>query len=105
MAARLGFSVAIHANPDLLIVDEVLTVGDAEFQKKCYEKIEELCKSGTTLILVSHNLTDVSRICDRAVWLNEGSVQSDGQSQDTIKKYLTNLNQHELSGHKLENYV
>lgn len=105
MAARLGFSVAIHANPDLLIVDEVLTVGDAEFQKKCYEKIEELCKSGTTLILVSHNLTDVSRICDRAVWLNEGSVQTDGQSQDTIKKYLTNLNQHELSGHKLENYV
>jgi ABC-type polysaccharide/polyol phosphate transport system ATPase subunit len=105
MAARLGFSVAIHANPDLLIVDEVLTVGDAEFQRKCYEKIEELCKAGTTLILVSHNLNDVSRICERAVWLNDGTIQTDGQSHDTIKKYLVSLNQAELTEQKLENYV
>jgi len=105
MIARLAFSIAIHANPDLLIVDEVLAVGDAEFQKKCYDKIEEICKSGTTLILVSHNLNDISRVCERAIWINEGSIQFDGRAQDTIKKYLNSLNQFELLEYKLENYV
>lgn len=97
MISRLGFSVAIHASPDLLIVDEVLVVGDTEFQKKCFDKIENVCRSGTTLILVSHNLKDISKICNRAIWLNEGSIQFDGNSPDTINNYLTSLNQVEYN--------
>jgi len=105
MVARLGFSIAIHANPDLLIVDEVLVVGDAEFQRKCFNKIEEVCKSGTTLILVTHNLNDISKICDRAIWINDGYIQSDGDIPGTVRKYFNSLNQFELSEYKLENYA
>jgi len=105
MVARLGFSIAIHANPDLLIVDEVLVVGDAEFQRKCFNKIEEVCKSGTTLILVTHNLNDISKICDRAIWINDGYIQSDGDVPGTVRKYFNSLNQFELSEYKLENYA
>jgi ABC-type polysaccharide/polyol phosphate transport system ATPase subunit len=105
MVSRLGFSVAIHANPDLLIVDEVLVVGDTEFQKKCFDKIEEVCKSGTTLILVSHNLSDITKVCERAIWLNEGSIQFDGKSSDAVKSYLNSLNQSELIEYKMENYA
>jgi len=105
MVSRLGFSVAIHANPDLLIVDEVLVVGDTEFQKKCFDRIEEVCKSGTTLILVSHNLSDITKVCERAIWLNEGSIQFDGKSSDAVKSYLNSLNQSELIEYKMENYA
>ncbi len=105
MVSRLGFSVAIHANPDLLIVDEVLVVGDTEFQKKCFAKIEEVCKAGTTLILVSHNLSDITKVCERAIWLNEGSIKFDGKSTEAIKNYLNTLNQSELIEYKLENYA
>src|SRR4030067_1959470 len=72
MTARLGFSVAIHANPDLLIVDEVLAVGDAEFQQKCFKKIENLYQNNITLIFVSHNEADISKVCNRVIWLDEG---------------------------------
>lgn len=105
MVSRLGFSIAIHAEPDLLIVDEVLTVGDAEFQKKCYNKINEVCEFGTTLVFVSHNLNDVSNVCERAVWLNNGSIQFDGKSPDTVDSYLKSLNKSELSEHKLNKNV
>ncbi len=91
MAARLGFSVAIHAEPELLIVDEVLAVGDAEFQKLCYERINSLCESGTTLIFVSHNLADVSRICRRGIWLSGGAVAHDGPVQETVALYVDSL--------------
>lgn len=97
MISRLGFSIAIHANPDLLMVDEVLSVGDTEFQKKCYDKIEEVCNGGTTLVFVSHNLNDISRVCERAIWLNKGAIQFDGKSEDTVNAYLKNLNKSELS--------
>jgi len=91
MISRLGFSIAIHANPDLLIVDEVLAVGDTEFQKKCYDKIENVCKTGKTLILVSHNLNDISRVCERTIWLNDGLIQFDGSTRDAINAYLKSL--------------
>lgn len=105
MKSRLGFSIAIHAEPDLLIVDEVLAVGDTEFQKKCYNKMNEVCKSGTTLVFVSHNLNDISSVCDRAVWLNNGSIQFDGKSLDTVNAYLKSLNKSELSEYKLNKNV
>ncbi|MCX6151704.1 MAG: ABC transporter ATP-binding protein [Ignavibacteriales bacterium] len=93
MITRLGFSVAIHANPDLLIVDEVLAVGDIEFQQQCYAKIKEVCDSGTTLILVSHNMSDIVKVCDRAIWLDKGEIVNDGPAKETIKSYLHNFDE------------
>ena len=92
MAARLGFSVAMSAEPELLIVDEVLAVGDAEFQKRCYERIDALCRKGTTLILVSHNLGDVSRVCTRGVWIHGGTIGYDGPAEDAVRAYLESIN-------------
>lgn len=92
MIARLGFAIASHAQPDLLIVDEVLAVGDAEFQKQCYEKIDQLCQNGITLIFVSHNSQDVERVCTRAIWLDTGIIKFDGSTQETIAAYRKALN-------------
>ncbi|MEZ4611088.1 MAG: ABC transporter ATP-binding protein [Caldilineaceae bacterium] len=72
MYVRLGFSVAIHTDPDVLIVDEVLTVGDQVFQQKCLERIYDMKRAGVAIILVSHSLADVQRLCDRAIWLTRG---------------------------------
>lgn len=87
MVARLGFSVAIHASPDLLIVDEVLVVGDTEFQKKCYNEIEKLCSRNTTLLFVSHNESDVAKVCQRAIWLNNGTIHYDGNVLEALQLY------------------
>lgn len=87
MVARLGFAIASHAQPDLLIVDEVLAVGDAEFQMRCYEKIDQLCRDGVTLILVSHNPKDIERVCERAVWLEGGAIRCDGSVYETLSAY------------------
>jgi ABC-2 type transport system ATP-binding protein len=94
MVARLGFAIASQAEPDLLIVDEVLAVGDMEFQQRCYERIDQLCQEGVTLILVSHNTRDIEQICDRAVWIDEGIIKYDGAVQETIKHY-TNAQVHQ----------
>lgn len=74
MIARLGFAIAVDVNPDLLIVDEILAVGDATFQQKCAEKIASLQANGTTLLLVSHNAAQVKRLCKRALWIKDGSI-------------------------------
>lgn len=87
MAARLGFSVAINADPDLLIVDEILAVGDADFQKKCYNAIDKLCNKGVTLVFVSHNEKDVERVCDRAIWIEDGSIKADGDVEEVLGQY------------------
>ncbi len=92
MTTRLGFSIAIHAEPDLLIVDEVLAVGDAEFQAQCYEKIDEVCKTGTTLILVSHNFSDIERVAERAVWIDKGEIAFDGFVKPAINEYTKHYN-------------
>jgi ABC-type polysaccharide/polyol phosphate transport system ATPase subunit len=92
MTARLGFSIAINADPDLLIIDEILAVGDAEFQQRCYEEIKKLCEKGITLILVSHNDDDIKRVCDRVIWLENGTIKADGETievLDSYKKALT----------------
>lgn len=91
MRARLGFSIAINAEPDLLIIDEILAVGDAEFQQKCYEEIEKLSKKGITLIFISHNLDDLKHVCNRGIWLNNGTIAYDGNIDSAIEKYLTEV--------------
>ncbi len=87
MLSRLGFATAIHADPDLLILDEVLAVGDKDFQNKCVTKINELCSSGTALLLVSHSMPDIQKNCDRAIWLDKTMMAYDGTASETIKLY------------------
>ncbi len=88
MLARLGFSVAIHVDPQILLIDEILAVGDANFQKKCFEKIMEFKKRGVTIIFVSHGLADVERICKRVALLNDGRLIYIGKPKETIEKYI-----------------
>lgn len=87
MFMRLGFSIAVHTNPDVLLVDEVLAVGDAGFVAKCKEKIAELRSEGKTLILVTHDLESVERWCDEAIWLHEGEVRERGYPRRVIDSY------------------
>lgn len=87
MFMRLGFSLAVHTDPDILIVDEVLAVGDAKFVHKCKEKISDLRRNGKTLILVTHDLDAVERWCDEALWLNDGIVKDRGDPRRVIDHY------------------
>ncbi|MEP6958277.1 MAG: polysaccharide ABC transporter ATP-binding protein [Nitrospirota bacterium] len=89
MYLRLAFAVAAHLEPEILIVDEVLAVGDAAFQKKCMGKMAGVAKEGRTVIFVSHNMPAVTRLCERAILLDEGRVVHDGKSHDVVSAYLT----------------
>jgi lipopolysaccharide transport system ATP-binding protein len=88
MYVRLAFAVAAHLEPDILIVDEVLAVGDAAFQKKCLGKIEEVSGHGRTVLFVSHNMDTVTRLCNKALLLKSGSLQAAGDTRDVINTYL-----------------
>jgi lipopolysaccharide transport system ATP-binding protein len=88
MYIRLGFSVAAHLEPDILIIDEVLSVGDASFQKKCLSKMEGESQSGRTVLFVSHSMASISRLCSRTILLDEGNLVHDGPTHETIKVYL-----------------
>src|SRR5574337_2089544 len=88
MYMRLGFAVAVHTDPDILLIDEVLAVGDEIFQKKCAEKIVEFQRKGKTIILVSHDLSAAERWCDEVVWLDEGAVRGRGTPKQVIGLYL-----------------
>lgn len=88
MYMRLGFSVAVHLDPDVLLIDEVLAVGDANFQQKCFQHLNKLKRSGITIVLVSHDLDSVGRFCERAIWLDEGRVLADGPSEHSIQSYI-----------------
>ena len=92
MFMRLGFSLAIHTSPDILIVDEVLAVGDASFNAKCKDKLFDIRKNGTTLLLVSHDLNSIREWCDEAVWIEKGSVKSRGVPDKVIEEYLDYVN-------------
>ena len=85
MYLRLAFSVAVHTDPDIFLVDEILAVGDEPFQKKCIAKIQELCEQGKTLVVVSHELDMVSKICDRGVVLSRGTMEFDGDIDEAVK--------------------
>ena len=88
MYVRLAFSVAAHLDPEILIVDEVLAVGDAGFQKKCLGKMEGVRSSGRTVLFVSHNMTAIKDLCKRVVWLDSGGVVQDGPTSEIVSKYL-----------------
>src|SRR3989338_1198855 len=93
MYVRLAFSVAAHMEPDILLVDEVLAVGDAEFQKKCLGKMEEVTKQeGRTILFVSHNMDAIQNLCQRCILLNNGKIQAIGQTDEVVKTYLGNRN-------------
>jgi lipopolysaccharide transport system ATP-binding protein len=89
MYVRLGFSVAVHTDPEILLVDEVLAVGDQVFQQKCMERIGLLRQEGVTIALVSHNMADVGHLCDRVIWLMDGRVQADGDATTVVDQYLS----------------
>lgn len=91
MQARLAFAVATATKPDILIVDEALSVGDVYFQAKCYSRIAEYKKQGMTLLLVSHAVMDISKQCDRAIFLKAGQVYADGPSREVVNKYMDDL--------------
>jgi lipopolysaccharide transport system ATP-binding protein len=88
MYARLGFSVAAHVNPDVLIVDEVLSVGDHAFQKRCMDKMREVIRNGATVLFVSHNLTAVTEFCTRCMLLQRGQTTAMGSAEEVMRKYL-----------------
>jgi len=88
MFMRLGFSVAINTDPDLLLVDEILAVGDEYFQSKCYEKLKFFREQGKTIIFVSHAVNTIRGLCERAIWLDEGRILADGDSIDVTDRYL-----------------
>jgi lipopolysaccharide transport system ATP-binding protein len=92
MTVRLGFAVAAHLNPDILIVDEVLAVGDAAFQKKCIGKMEDISTQGRTIIFVSHQLPMIEALCNRCYLLDEGKCSRDGPSKEIIDFYISSLN-------------
>lgn len=88
MLARLGFSVAVHTDPDLLLVDEVLSVGDHAFQQKCIARIHEMQRRGTTIFFVSHAAGSVRELCDRVLWLRDGHLHRDGPPGPILDEYL-----------------
>ena len=91
MQMRLGFAVASHVDPDILLVDEVLAVGDATFQQKCLDRIGLMLRRGTTLVFVSHDLAAVEATCDRGMWLDEGVVAADGPVRESLAAYRTHV--------------
>src|SRR5919106_3006074 len=88
MYLRLAFSVAAHVEPDIVVVDEVLAVGDAEFQRRCLGKMSQFAQEGRTVLFVSHDLGAVARICERAIWLEDGEIKHDGPTKNSIDLYL-----------------
>ena len=88
MYMRLAFSVAINVDAEILLVDEILSVGDQHFQEKCLNKMKELKKEGKTMVFVTHSLGSAKELCDRAVWLHEGKIKMDGKTNEVIEAYI-----------------
>ena len=85
---RLAFSIAINVDADILLIDEILAVGDQHFQEKCFNKLHELKESDKTIVIVSHSLDQIEDLCTRAIWINHGSVQMDDTPVKVIPEYL-----------------
>ena len=88
MYMRLAFSIAINVDADILLIDEILAVGDQHFQEKCHEKLMNLKKNGKTIVIVSHTLNSVRQLCDRAIWIFDGKVRMDGECNSVVNAYL-----------------
>jgi teichoic acid transport system ATP-binding protein len=91
MYGRLGFSVAVNMDPDILLIDEALSVGDAKFRKKSFEKMRELCAEDRTIVLVSHALGSIEELCDQAIWINKGQLQMSGDPEEVVHAYTAFL--------------
>jgi lipopolysaccharide transport system ATP-binding protein len=101
MTLRLAFAVAAHLEPNVLFVDEVLAVGDAEFQKKCLKAMDDLRTGGRTVLFVSHNMAAIENLCPRAIWIEGGEIRKDGDAKDVIRAYLSMFADAQRSGHDL----
>lgn len=88
MYMRLAFSVAINVEAEILFIDEILAVGDAAFQEKCFNKLIEIRDKGTTIVIVSHSLDQIEKICSRSIWINDGKIQMDGEPAQVHAKYM-----------------
>ena len=88
MYMRLAFSIAINVQADVLLIDEILAVGDQHFQDKCFDKLIELKKAGKTIVIVTHSMDQVKKFCDRAVWLYKGKIRKDGKVSDVLEEYI-----------------
>src|SRR5579863_5212085 len=97
MYVRLAFAVAAHLEPEILLVDEVLAVGDINFQKKCFGRMSDVARAGRTVILVSHQLGQIRRLCQRVVWIDAGSVRRDASAQDVVNAYETAMSAGEFT--------
>lgn len=102
MYMRLAFSVAINVDADILLIDEILAVGDTNFQAKCFNKLREIKASGVTIIIVSHDTGTIERFCDKAIWLNDGLIVEQGNSANVIDLYLKYMGEKRLEGLKKE---
>ena len=91
MRARLGFSVATMVKPDILIVDEILAVGDYKFRKKCENRMTEMLSGGTTLLYVSHSIDEVKRLCDHALWIDKGEAKMIGEAKTVCDAYMAEM--------------
>jgi lipopolysaccharide transport system ATP-binding protein len=100
MYVRLGFAVAVHVDPQILMVDEVIAVGDAEFQRRCYEHFYKLRQRGTTIVIVTHGLGDVKSMCDEAAWLDHGHLRAVGPAPEIVTMYLDEVNRAEADRHE-----
>ena len=88
MIAKLGFSIATMVNPDILIIDEILSVGDVNFKRKSSDKIKSLMDGKTTVVLVSHSIPQIRSLCDRAIWIDKGEIREIGDVNDVCNHYL-----------------
>lgn len=92
MYMRLAFAVAINVDADILLIDEILAVGDAAFQAKCFNKLREIKAAGTTIVIVSHSLSQIEQICERTIWIHEGVIREEGEAKLVIKDYTDFMN-------------
>ncbi len=95
MYVRLGFSIAVNLDPEILIIDEIIAVGDEEFQRRCFDHLYELRKRGITIILVSHSLPLVQTLCDRAAWIEKGVLRAEGPALQVVDEYIATVNKAE----------
>lgn len=105
MYMRLAFSVAINVDADVLLIDEILAVGDISFQKKCFEKLKEIKMRGTTIVIVSHSLDQIEKICDRSIWIEEGLIKEVGKPKEIHEHYLEKMEKERLQRFQDEYYA
>lgn len=102
MYTRLAFSVAINVDADILLIDEILAVGDANFQAKCFNKLREIKASGTTIVIVSHSLGQIEQICDRSIWIKDGHIEMEGMPKDVHLEYLNYMSEERMDQQEKE---